>query len=92
MSDFSAITAAIIFVTYVAVDILYAWYIICVEQRRPLLAAAISAVLYSLLAFGVITYSKNPIYLVPLASGAFVGTYVTVGWQKRLEDRPKAAK
>lgn len=78
MNDFSPVTAAVIFATYVAVDILYAAYIICVERRRALAAAAISSVLYSLLAFGVITYSKNPLYLIPLAAGAFLGTYVTV--------------
>ena len=83
MTDFSPITAAVIFVTYVAVDILYACYIICVERRQALAAAGISAVLYSLLAFGVITYSKNPIYLVPLASGAFLGTYLTVRFHGR---------
>lgn len=87
MTDFSPLTAAVIFVTYVAVDILYAWYIICVERRRPMRAATISAVLYSLLAFGVITYSKNPLYLVPLAAGAFVGTYITVAWHKAAENR-----
>lgn len=78
MADFSAFTAAVIFATYVAVDILYALYIICVEKRQALRAAAISAVLYSLLAYGVITYSKNPLYLVPLAAGAFLGTFLTV--------------
>jgi presenilin-like A22 family membrane protease len=78
MTDFSPLTAAIIFVTYVAVDILYAYYIICVERRRALAAAVVSSVLYSLLAYGVITYSQNPIYIVPLASGAFVGTFLTV--------------
>jgi hypothetical protein len=80
MNDFSPVTAAVIFATYVAVDILYAAYIIAVEKRRPLMAASISSVLYSLLAFGVITYSKNPIYLIPLASGAWIGTYLTVRW------------
>jgi len=87
MTDFSPLTAAVIFVTYVAVDILYAWYIICVERRQPLRAAAISAVLYSLLAFGVITYSRNPLYLIPLATGAFVGTYLTVAWHRGQEGR-----
>jgi len=82
MGDFSLATAVLIFVTYVVVDILYAAYIICVEKRRALQAAAISAVLYSLLAFGVITYSQNPLYLIPLATGAFVGTYATVWWSQ----------
>lgn len=78
MTDFSAATAMLIFATYVAVDVLYAAYIICVERRQALQAAAISAVLYSLLAFGVITYSRNPLYLIPLAAGAFIGTFLTV--------------
>jgi ABC-type Mn2+/Zn2+ transport system permease subunit len=92
MTDFSPVTAAVIFVTYVAVDILYAWYIICVERRQPLAAAAISAVLYSLLAFGVITYSRNPLYLVPLAAGAFLGTYLTVAWHKRSDQQQSPGK
>jgi hypothetical protein len=83
MTDFSPITAGVIFATYVAVDILYAAYIIAVEKRRPLTAASISSVLYSLLAFGVITYSKNPIYLIPLASGAWLGTYLTVRFHRQ---------
>jgi len=89
MTDFSPLTAAVIFVTYVAVDILYAAYIICVERRQPFRAASISAVLYSLLAFGVITYSRNPLYLVPLAAGAWLGTYLTVAWHKRGETAEK---
>jgi len=77
-ADFSWLTAGTIFATYVVIDILYATYIIQVEHRRALAAATISAALYSLLAYGVITYSRNPLYLVPLAAGAWLGTYVTV--------------
>ena len=83
MTDFSPLTAVVIFVTYIAVDILYAYYIICVERRRPMAAALVSSVLYSLLAYGVITYSQNPVYIVPLASGAFVGTYLTVSLHRK---------
>jgi hypothetical protein len=76
--DFSYGTAALIFLVYVLVDMLYAYYILCVEARRPFLAASVSAVLYSLLAFGVVSYSKNLLYLFPLATGAWVGTFITV--------------
>jgi hypothetical protein len=38
-------------------------------------------VIYGLLAYGVVTFSKNILYLVPLAAGAFVGTYITVRWR-----------
>lgn len=78
MHDFSPLTAALVFLTYVAVDVLYALYVMAVGRGKPLAAACISSVLYSLLAFGVVTYSSNMLYLVPLASGAFLGTYLTV--------------
>lgn len=82
MSDFSWPTAALILLVYIVVDMLYAYYIIQVEQRNPLKAAAVSAVLYSLLAFGVVSYSRNILYLFPLATGAFIGTYLTVWWKR----------
>jgi hypothetical protein len=80
--DFSYGTAALILLVYIVVDMLYAYYIICVEERNALKAAAVSSVLYSLLAFGVVSYSKNILYLFPLATGAFIGTFITVRWKR----------
>lgn len=82
MHDFSLTTAATIFVTYVVIDVLYALYIICVGKRQALTAAFLTAAIYSLLAYGVVSYSKNILYLVPLASGAFCGTFLTVRLKK----------
>jgi hypothetical protein len=81
MSDFSPLTAAMVFATYVVVDVLYAAYIIAVGERRAVRAAALSAVIYALLAYGIVTYSRNIWYLAPLAAGAFIGTYLTVMWK-----------
>ncbi len=78
MDDFSLITAGMIFGTYVIIDMLYAWYIISVNNRHAITAAVLTSVIYSLLAFGVVSYSKNIYYLIPLASGAFIGTFVMV--------------
>lgn len=80
--DFSYTTAALILLVYIVVDMLYAYYIICVEKRSPLKAAVVSSALYSLLAYGVVSYSKNILYLFPLAIGAFIGTFLTVTWKK----------
>jgi hypothetical protein len=82
MNDFSLVTACLIFVTYVAIDMMYAWYVICVGKRQAFTAALLTSMIYSLLAFGVVSYSKNILYLVPLASGAFVGTFVMVKFKK----------
>lgn len=78
MRDFSWLTAATIFVTYVVIDMLYAWYVLCVGARKAMTAALLTAVIYSLLAYGVVSYSQNILYLIPLATGAFTGTYLTV--------------
>lgn len=82
MNDFSWTTAALILLVYIVVDMLYAYYIILVEKREPVRAACVSAVLYSLLAFGVVSYSKNILYLFPLATGAWIGTFLTVAWKR----------
>ncbi len=82
MNDFSWVTAGLILVVYIIVDMLYAYYIIQVEQRNPMKAAIVSSILYSLLAYGVVSYSRNLLYLFPLATGAFIGTYLTVWWKR----------
>lgn len=78
MSDFSWTTAVTVFVVYVFFDILYALYVLCVSRKQAVSASLISSVLYSLGAYGVMSYLHNPWYLIPLACGAFIGTYVAV--------------
>jgi hypothetical protein len=81
-AEFSYLTAWTIFFTYVAIDALYAYYIMCVDGRKALRAAFTTSVIYSLLAYGVVSYSSNIWYLIPLASGAFVGTFLVVRFKK----------
>jgi hypothetical protein len=85
LKDFSWVTAALIFFTYVAIDMLYAFYIMCVEERKAVPAAATTSLIYSLLAYGVVSYSQNILYLIPLASGAFFGTFLMVTLKRRKE-------
>jgi uncharacterized protein YebE (UPF0316 family) len=83
MEDFSWLRAITVFFVYVLFDILYALYVICVSKQRPLAASGISAVMYSVGAYGVMSYLHNPIYLIPLACGAFIGTYVAVKYMSK---------
>jgi uncharacterized membrane protein YfcA len=77
-TDFSYATAAAVFFTYVVIDVLYARYVIEVGRANAVRAATISSVLYSLLAYGILQYSHNIWYLIPLVLGAWIGTYLTV--------------
>lgn len=78
IATFSIWKALTVFVAYFVIDILYAKYILAVGGKQAGRAAALSAMIYSLLSFGVLSYSENQLYLIPLAVGAFCGTYVTV--------------
>ena len=86
MHDFNWWTAFTVFIVYVLFDILYALYVICVSQKRALAASFVSSVLYSLGAYGVMNYTHNALYLIPLGLGAFLGTYIAVvylsNWHK----------
>lgn len=83
MNDFSWYTATLVFVVYVVFDILYALYVIFVGQKRALAAGVTGSMLYSLGAVGVMSYTHNILYIIPLSMGAFVGTYIAVKYMSR---------
>lgn len=67
-----------VFVVYVILDMLYGWYTLAVARGRVLTAANTSAIIYSLGAVGLISVTSNWLYLIPLALGAWLGTYIVV--------------
>ncbi len=84
MEEFNLTTAIIIFITYVMIDILYALYVIFVANGKAFLSALVSSGIYGPIAFGVVTFSKNFLYLIPLVAGAFIGTYIVVKFKKKI--------
>ncbi|MCF7815778.1 MAG: hypothetical protein K9M10_02560 [Candidatus Pacebacteria bacterium] len=71
-------TAFLIFVVYIIIDGMYAHYTLAVAGKRPFQAATTGALMHFLLAFGVLNYVQNYLYIVPLAMGSWVGTYIVV--------------
>lgn len=82
-SEFDILTAFIVFFTYVIIDILYALYIIYVEKNQALKSALVSSLIYSFGAMGILNFSKNYLYIIPLAIGSFLGTYLVVLFKNR---------
>jgi len=76
MSEFNIWIAAGVFTAYLAVDALYAMYTISVVKRRAVVSANISFAMHFLLAVGVLSYVENFWYVVPLAMGSWVGTFI----------------
>lgn len=77
-SAFSWLIAALIFLAYFVVDAMYASYTLAVTERRPFQAATIGFLMHFILAFGVLNYVDNYLYVVPLAIGSWCGTYLVV--------------
>lgn len=70
--------ALIILIAYVIVDGMYAYYTLQVTKRKPFSAATTGALMHFLLAVGVLSYVQNYLYLIPLAIGSWIGTFVIV--------------
>jgi hypothetical protein len=76
--QFDTYTACIIFFTYMLIDAMYAYYTIEVTKKKPFNAASVGAIMHFMIAFGVLSYVENYLYVFPLALGSFVGTYITI--------------
>lgn len=70
--------AFIVFVAYLIVDAMYAYYTIAVIRKKPFASASVGALMHFLIAFGVLNYVQNYLYVVPLALGSWIGTYLVV--------------
>lgn len=82
VEHFSFGIAALIFAAYLVIDALYAYYTYAVVKKNPFAAASTGSVMHFLLAFGVISYVDNFLYVIPLALGSWVGTYLMVRHEK----------
>ena len=82
MQEFNYLLAFGVFLAYVLVDALYAFYTLEVVRRSPVTAATTGAAMHFLLALGVISYIKNYLYIIPLAIGSWLGTYLVVKYYK----------
>lgn len=76
----------ILFTIYLIFDCLYALYIKAIYDLRPLRASFLSVAMYLLTAYGTIEYISNPYNLIPILTGGFIGTYVTLWWNKKHND------
>jgi hypothetical protein len=79
--------ALTVFAAYFVIDAMYVHYTLMVTAKKPLRAANISFVMHFLLAGGVLTYTHNPFYVLPLAAGSWAGTLCWTLYAKRRDAR-----
>lgn len=78
LAQFDIGTAVLVFVAYILIDGMYAYYTIMVTRKRPVVSATTGALMHFLIAFGVLSYVDNYLYLIPLVLGSWIGTYLVV--------------
>jgi hypothetical protein len=88
-NQFDIYFAIIIFITYFILDMFYAYYILCIESRQNLISSFMAGMITSLSAFGIVSFSQNMLYVIPLFLGAFAGTYFTMKLKEILQSRKR---
>jgi hypothetical protein len=76
--SFNFVTAMIVLIAYLIIDAMFAFYTFAVTKKRPGMAASIGSLMHFLMAFGVLNYVQNYLYIVPVAIGSWIGTYIVV--------------
>jgi hypothetical protein len=83
-ANFDIWVAVSLLAAYFVLDGMYAAYTIKVTEKRPATAATIGALMHFIIAFGVLSYVQNFLYVVPIAIGSWFGTYTMVHYEHSL--------
>lgn len=78
LKSFNPTIAILILVVYIITDALYAKYTIDVANYNEYKAATVGSIIHFCIAFGVINYTDNWLYIFPLAIGSWIGTFLMV--------------
>ena len=67
------------------VDALYVGWMWTTERNRPVIGGLTSMAIWGLTLWGVVEVAGNNWNMLPILSGAFLGSYITIWWKKRNE-------
>lgn len=58
-----------------------------VVKLNPFKSASFGAIMYTISAFGVVNYVQNWLYIFPILLGSWIGTYITIKYEKYKKDK-----
>jgi|AntRauTorcE11897_2_1112592.scaffolds.fasta_scaffold35934_3 fructose-specific phosphotransferase system IIC component len=78
IESFNILVAIGVLFAYLVVDAMYAYYTLAITDHNAFAAANTGTLLHFLLAVGVISYVQNYLYIIPIAVGSWIGTFLVV--------------
>jgi hypothetical protein len=73
----------LVFFANVVNDILIAFYIRRTAEGKAIQASILSGIIMMIVAISVVHYVENHWYLIPVALGCFIGTYIAIKFDTR---------
>jgi len=68
-------------------DVCWAYYFIKIDERRSVAAGMWAVLIYMFGAFTVTSYMQDKTLIIAAMIGSFLGTYLTVEYKKRKENK-----
>ena len=68
-------------------DICWAYYFIKIDERRSVAAGVWAVLIYMFGAFTVTSYMQDRTLILAAMIGSFLGTYLTIEYKKRKENK-----
>jgi hypothetical protein len=81
--NFNFLAAIAFFSFYLFVEILDSSLTFSLVQHKSLRSAGVTFILYITIALEVIAIISNYLYIIPIALGAALGSYLTVEYEKK---------
>jgi riboflavin transporter FmnP len=82
-SSFNIFVAIGLFVFYLVVEMLDSSLTFSLVQHKSFRSAVVTFILYSTIAVEVVAIVSNYLYIVPVAVGAALGSYIIVEYEKK---------
>ncbi len=83
VANFNIFAAAGLFVFYLVVEILDSSLTFSLVQHKSVRSAIVTFILYFTLAVEIVAIISNYLYIIPVAIGAALGSYIIVEYEKK---------
>lgn len=84
INNFNPLLALGLFVLYCAVEALDSSLTFSITQHKSLRAANTTLILYIILGIEVLAFVSNYLYTIPIALGAWLGTFMLIEREKKV--------